>query len=40
MPYLPIDVPSLLLTGFVSFAVLVAGYAYFNSRKWSFVERP
>lgn len=40
MPYLPLDVPTLLLTGFVSFAILMAGYAYFNSRKWSFVERP
>jgi len=38
--YLPLDVPTLILTGFISFAVLVAGYAYFNSRKWQFVERP
>jgi ABC-type polysaccharide/polyol phosphate export permease len=39
-PSLPLDVTSLLITGAVSFAILVLSYAYFNSRKWQFVERP
>jgi ABC-type polysaccharide/polyol phosphate export permease len=39
-PYLPLDVPNLLLCGLISFVVLVAGYAYFNHRKWQFTERP
>lgn len=38
--YLPLDVNALILTGVISFGVLLAGYAYFNSRKWQFVERP
>jgi hypothetical protein len=33
-------VPGLLLTGVISLGILIAGYAYFNSRKWQFVERP
>jgi hypothetical protein len=37
---MPLDVPNLLLAGAVALAILVAGYAYFNSRKWQFVERP
>ncbi len=37
---LPLNVPGLLTTGVISFLVLVCGYAYFNSRKWQFVERP
>jgi ABC-type polysaccharide/polyol phosphate export permease len=39
-PSLPLDVGNLLLTGLISFVLLVASYAYFNSRKWQFVERP
>lgn len=39
-PSLPLDPVSMLVTGVVSFAVLLGGYAYFNSRKWQFVERP
>jgi lipopolysaccharide transport system permease protein len=38
--YLPLDVPSLIITGFIAFGVLLGGYAYFNARKWQFVERP
>lgn len=37
---LPLNVGSLLFAGLVSFFVLVSGYAYFNLRKWQFVERP
>jgi ABC-type polysaccharide/polyol phosphate export permease len=39
-PYLPLDWVSLGLAGLVSAAVLVGGYAFFNARKWQFVERP
>jgi lipopolysaccharide transport system permease protein len=35
-----IDVPSLLLAGLTSLAILLFGYWYFNKRKWQFVERP
>jgi lipopolysaccharide transport system permease protein len=38
--YLPLDPNALVLTGIISLGILVAGYAYFNSRKWQFVERP
>lgn len=37
---LPLDVTGLLLTGLISLLILLACYAYFNSRKWQFVERP
>lgn len=37
---LPLDPTNLLITGLISFGILVACYAYFNSRKWQFVERP
>lgn len=37
---LPLDPGNLLLTGAISVAILVGCYAYFNSRKWQFVERP
>jgi lipopolysaccharide transport system permease protein len=37
---LPLDVSSLILAGVISFLVLVGSYAYFNARKWQFVERP
>ncbi len=40
MDYMPLQPSALILTGFVCFGILVAGYAYFNSRKWHFVERP
>jgi lipopolysaccharide transport system permease protein len=36
----PLDVANLLTAGLISLLVLVGGYAYFNSRKWQFVERP
>lgn len=39
-PSFPLDPVNLLITGVVSFLILVASYAYFNSRKWQFVERP
>lgn len=39
-PFLPLDWLSLALAGVVSFLVLIGGYAFFNSRKWQFVERP
>lgn len=39
-PPLPLDPVNLLVTGAVSLAILAACYAYFNSRKWQFVERP
>jgi lipopolysaccharide transport system permease protein len=39
-PSFPLDVTSLLVTGLVSFLILMLSYAYFNSRKWQFVERP
>jgi len=39
-PSLPLDPAAMLITGAVSAAILVACYAYFNSRKWQFVERP
>jgi ABC-type polysaccharide/polyol phosphate export permease len=38
--YLPLDPASLLLSGIISFSLLVFGYWYFNKRKWQFVERP
>lgn len=37
---LPLDPAQLLITGLVSFLILVGGYWYFNKRKWQFVERP
>lgn len=37
---LPLDVNGLLLAGVLSFVILVGSYAYFNHRKWQFVERP
>ncbi len=37
---LPLDPTAMLITGVLSFGILVASYAYFNSRKWQFVERP
>lgn len=37
---LPLDAATLLLTGFISFGILVGSYWYFNKRKWQFVERP
>ncbi|HSV75351.1 MAG TPA: ABC transporter permease [Chthonomonadales bacterium] len=39
-PSLPLDVAGMLITGAVSLAVLVGCYAFFNRRKWQFVERP
>ncbi len=39
-PYPPLDYNALVLAAIVSLGVLVAGYAYFNARKWQFVERP
>ena len=39
-PYAPISYVDLALTGVTSFVILIACYAYFNSRKWQFVERP
>lgn len=39
-PYLPLDYGSLVWVGVFSLATLVAGYWYFNRRKWQFVERP
>jgi ABC-type polysaccharide/polyol phosphate export permease len=39
-PALPLDYLNLLFTGLFSLFILVAGYAYFNARKWQFVERP
>lgn len=36
----PLDTANLLTAGLISLLVLVGGYAYFNSRKWQFVERP
>ncbi len=37
---LPLDPANMLITGLLSVAILVGCYAYFNSRKWQFVERP
>lgn len=37
---LPLDPLAMALTGIVSAAILVGCYAYFNKRKWQFVERP
>lgn len=37
---LPLQPGSLLLTGLLSFLILVGSYWYFNRRKWQFVERP
>ena len=37
---LPLDIPGLLITGLISFLILICSYAYFNHRKWQFVERP
>jgi lipopolysaccharide transport system permease protein len=37
---LPLDPANLLLAGLISFLTLLGGYAYFNKRKWQFVERP
>lgn len=39
-PSLPLDTSSLLIAGAISIGLLVASYAFFNSRKWQFVERP
>ncbi len=39
-PSLPLDPVAMLITGAVSLGILLACYAYFNSRKWQFVERP
>lgn len=39
-PSMPLDPANLLLTGAVSVALLLLSYAYFNKRKWQFVERP
>jgi ABC-type polysaccharide/polyol phosphate export permease len=39
-PSLPLDIPALLITGVVSFLILLGSYAYFNKRKWEFTERP
>ena len=39
-PSLPLDPLALLVTGAVSVLILMGCYAYFNSRKWQFVERP
>jgi ABC-type polysaccharide/polyol phosphate export permease len=39
-PSLPLDPVNLLITGLISFGVLVGSYIYFNRRKWQFVERP
>lgn len=39
-PSLPLDPVNLLITGMISLCVLVGSYAYFNKRKWQFVERP
>lgn len=36
---IPMDYRYLLLAGVISFLVLLSGYAFFNSRKWSFAER-
>lgn len=35
---IPPDYRFLIITGIVAFLVAVAGYAYFNARKWSFAE--
>ncbi|MBL8088451.1 MAG: ABC transporter permease [Chthonomonas sp.] len=40
LPYLPLDVPLLLVASAISFLVLIGGYAVFNRMKWRFVERP
>lgn len=37
---LPLDWGLLGICAVVSFSVMFAGYAYFNKRKWQFVERP
>lgn len=36
----PLDYGSLVFLGVFSFGLLIASYAYFNWRKWQFVERP
>ena len=38
--YPPLDYNALAFAGIISFVVLIAGYWYFNVRKWQFVERP
>jgi ABC-type polysaccharide/polyol phosphate export permease len=35
----PLDWRHIALAGVVSFVLMVAGYAFFNSRKWRFAER-
>ncbi len=35
-----LDVTNLLITGVASFLFLLMSYAYFNSKKWQFTERP
>lgn len=37
---LPLDPINMLITGGIAVAILIGCYAYFNSRKWQFVERP
>ncbi len=37
---LPLDYISIEISGVFSVLVLVTGYAYFNARKWQFVEKP
>jgi lipopolysaccharide transport system permease protein len=39
-PSFPLDISNILVAGVLSFLILAGGYAYFNSRKWQFVERP
>lgn len=38
--YPPLQLASLAFVGLFSFLVLIAGYWYFNRRKWQFAERP
>lgn len=37
---LPLDYTSIEISAVFSVLVLVTGYAYFNARKWQFVEKP
>lgn len=40
LPYLPLDWGLLGICALMSFGILFGGYAFFNSVKWRFVERP
>jgi len=37
---IPLDMPMMVVTTLMSFAILIYGYALFNRLKWKFVERP